>query len=94
MPFEQLGRESPPSIDGTRPIALSARRPFALLGAQGLRRFGFEHLLQRRPHRRPQEFLIPATRAFTSIVPDLTFLPVMVCILAKGSGDCDVTRIP
>ena len=30
----------------------------------------------------------PARRALTSIVPDLTFLSVMVCILAKGSGDC------
>src|SRR5262249_970771 len=36
----------------------------------------------------------PDRRAFTSIVPDLPFLPVMVCILAKGSGDCDITRIP
>jgi hypothetical protein len=30
----------------------------------------------------------------TSIVPDLPCLLVMVCILAKGSGDCDITRIP
>src|SRR5271169_899232 len=27
-------------------------------------------------------------RALTSIVPDLPCLLVMVCILAKGSGDC------
>ena len=33
-------------------------------------------------------------RALTSIVPDLPCLLVMVCILAKGSGDCDITRIP
>src|SRR5712671_6717341 len=32
-------------------------------------------------------------RALTSIVPDLPCLLVMVCILAKGSGDCDITRI-
>ena len=35
-----------------------------------------------------------ANRALTSIVPDSTFLLVMVCILAKGAGDCDITRIP
>src|SRR4029077_8121752 len=29
-----------------------------------------------------------ARRALTSIVPDLPCLLVMVCILAKGSGDC------
>ena len=77
-----------------RPITQPARRPLALLGAQRLSHLGFEHLLERRPHQRPQEFLIPPRRAFTSIVPDLTFLPVMVCILAKGSGDCAITRIP
>ena len=33
-------------------------------------------------------------RALTSIVPDLPCLLVMVYILAKGSGDCDITRIP
>src|SRR6185437_5075414 len=33
-------------------------------------------------------------RALTSIVPDLPCRLVMVCILAKGSGDCDITRIP
>src|ERR1700759_689956 len=34
------------------------------------------------------------SRAFTSIVPDLTCRLVMVCILAKGSSDCVITRIP
>jgi hypothetical protein len=29
-----------------------------------------------------------------SLRPDLPCLLVMVCILAKGSGDCDITRIP
>lgn len=27
-------------------------------------------------------------------VPDLIFLVVMVCILAQGSGDYEITRIP
>ena len=32
--------------------------------------------------------------ADSQIVPDLTFLSVLVCTLAKGSGDCEITRIP
>jgi hypothetical protein len=35
-----------------------------------------------------------ARSALASIVPDLPCLLVMVCILAKGSGDGDITRIP
>jgi hypothetical protein len=41
-----------------RPIALAARRPFALLGAQRLRHLRFEHLLQRRPDQRSQKLLV------------------------------------
>ena len=26
--------------------------------------------------------------------PRLAFLPLLVCILAKGSSDCEITRIP
>jgi hypothetical protein len=35
-----------------------------------------------------------AQKGFRSIVPDLPFLSVLVCILAKGSDDCEITRIP
>ena len=29
-----------------------------------------------------------------TIVPDLPFLSVLVCTLAKASDDCEITRIP
>jgi hypothetical protein len=39
-----------------------------------------------RPSARQKGFHVNCSR--------LTFLSVIVCILAKGSGDCDITRIP
>jgi hypothetical protein len=56
-----------------RPVALPARCPLALLGAQRLGHLGFEHLLQRRPHQRPQKLLVPRQKGFDVNCPRLTF---------------------
>ena len=47
-----------------RPVAHPACRPLALLGAHSLGHLRFEHLLQGRPHQRPQELLIPRHKGF------------------------------
>src|SRR5262249_29027516 len=47
-----------------RPVALPTRCPLALLGAQRLGHLGFEYLLQRRPHQRPQKLLVFAQKGF------------------------------
>src|SRR6476646_1945321 len=51
-------RDQRPAIIA-RPVALPARRPFALLGAQGLRHLRFKHLLERHPHQSPAEIPRP-----------------------------------
>jgi hypothetical protein len=55
-----------------RPVALPARRPFALLGAQGLCHLRFKHLLQRRPHQRPQKLLVLRHKGFDVDRPRFT----------------------
>jgi hypothetical protein len=78
----------------TRPISLPSRRPLALLGAKRLCHLRFEDLMQRRPSQRPQKLLVFRQKGFDLDLPDLACLLAMVCILAQGSGDCDITRIP
>src|SRR6202030_1909300 len=75
----------PPVI--ARPVALSARRPFALLGAQGLRHLRFEHLLQRRPHQRPQKLLVLPQKGFDVDRPRFTLTLGHGVHPRKGSGD-------
>jgi hypothetical protein len=57
-----------------RPITQPTRRPLALLGAQRLGHLRFKHLLQRRAHQRPQEFLIPCQKGFHVDCSRLNFL--------------------
>jgi hypothetical protein len=54
--------QRPPVI--ARPVTLPLRCPLALLGAQCLGHLSFEHLLQRRPHQRPQELLVRPQKRF------------------------------
>jgi hypothetical protein len=55
-----------------RPIALPPRRALALLGAHSLGHLRFEHLLQRRPHQRPQKLLVLRQNGFDVDRPRLT----------------------
>jgi len=49
--------------------------PFALLGAEHLRHLRFEHLLQRRPHQRPQKLLVCTHKGFDVNRPRFTLSP-------------------
>jgi hypothetical protein len=49
-------------------LGLPARCPFALLGAERLCHLRFKHLLQRRPHQRPQKLLVFDAGDFFKVV--------------------------
>jgi hypothetical protein len=77
------GPPSPPSRDVVE-LYLDPLAPGSCCRSAGSRRI-------RAPIRAKGRLSAAPRRA---LVPELTFLPVMVCILSKGSGDCAITGMP